>query len=161
MDEYGWCFLALLTSCNEYVFIRIFRFRKYLFYVPLMGGIKKMQVLKLFLKITTTEWQGCRGLVGLFTTHGAKGRGIKSQSFSFFYSFPNQSREEAFVTRRNVSVWKVTSNEERWRNAGAANQRRKTGRRFRNDDDEKGKIRFVSKTIKWLTPIKEWHGEKI
>ena len=35
---------------------------------------------------------GRRGLVGLFTTHGAKGRGIKSRSFSFFYSFPNQRR---------------------------------------------------------------------
>ena len=45
---------------------------------------------------TFNHGRGHRGLVGLFTIHSAKGRGIESRSFFFFYSFPNQSREEAF-----------------------------------------------------------------
>ena len=39
------------------------------------------------------ESWGCRGLVGLFTTHSAKGRRIESPSFSFFYLL-RPSREE-------------------------------------------------------------------
>ena len=48
---------------------------------------------------------GRRGLVGLFTTHRAKGEGSNpglSLSFNRFQT----SREEAFVTRKNVRAQK-------------------------------------------------------
>ena len=54
---------------------------------------------------------GRRGLVGLFVmckSHGIKGRGIESRSFSFFYSFP-------YPARRNVSLrkWAATKRDVR------------------------------------------------
>ena len=101
------------------------------------------------LKFLNLFFVGRRGLVGLFTTHGAKGRGIESRSFSFFYSFPNQSRRSVrHEKKRKCTKWPATK---RVASPRAANQRGKTGRRFRNGY-EKG-FRFVSKTIKWLTPI--------
>ena len=102
------------------------------------------------------EW---RGLVVSAEDCHSKGRGIESRSFSFFYSFPNQSREEAFVTRRNVRVrkWPATKRD------GERGSGEKKKRKNQQADQERLRelVRFVSKTIKWSTPSKEWHGEKI
>ena len=112
---------------------------------------------------------GRRGLVGLFTTHGAKGRGIEFRSFSFFYSTDGRAHPSALGETNYFYFYflffgetNYYSGDENWQdnvereNAGAAidetNRGRKTGRRFRNGY-EKG-FRFVSKTIKWWTPIK-------
>ena len=58
-----------------------------------------LSIEKDFLIVILVIEEGRRGLVGLFVmskSHGAKGRGIESQSFYFFYSFvSSQSREEA------------------------------------------------------------------
>ena len=51
--------------------------------------------------------------------------------------------------------------ETRWQRTVKTRERRegrRTGRHFRNGYEKR--IWFVSKTIKWLTPNKEWHGEK-
>ena len=93
-------------------------------------------------------WGERRGLVVSTEDCRSKGRGIESWSFSFFYSFPNQSREEAFVARRNVRVRKGPATK-RDDERGSGEFKKKD--RFRTGY-EKG-IRFVSKTIKWSTPI--------
>ena len=54
---------------------------------------------------------GRRGLVGLFTTHGAKGRGIESRSFSFFYSFPIRKKRR-FSRKKKRKSTKVSRREE-------------------------------------------------
>ena len=89
---------------------------------------------------------GRRGLVGLFTTHGAKGRRFETGRLLFFFIIAN-------VPSAN------------WREEIAAPSCREKkggsgGEGGSGDDDlfrkwngyEKRSFRFVSKTIKWLTP---------
>ena len=89
---------------------------------------------------------GRHGLVGLFTTHGAKGRGIESRSFSFFYSIDRRAHPSALGETNYYSGDENRQDNVERKNAGAAidkmNRRRKTGRRFWNGY-EKG-FRFVS-----------------
>ena len=79
----------------------------------------------------------------------AKGRRFESRLFLFllFVSFPNQSREEAFVTRRNVRVRKWPATKRDGERGGGEKKKKKN--RQANQEWLRELVRFVSKTIKW------------
>ena len=62
-----------------------------------------------------------------------------SNPSSSFIRFPNQSREEAFVTRRN----EMDPQRREMASTGVANQRRRTGRRFQDWSRERHSVRFA------------------
>ena len=97
---------------------------------------------------------GRRGPVGLFVNNNSitaprvEGSNLGPSSFFYFVNVPAANCSEERQVRSPAR-----------RKAGAATiEKRKTGRRFRNGFTRM--VRFVSKTIKWLTPSKERHGEK-
>ena len=106
-----------------------------------------------YLKVTTWGVVVKRSNWSCIRSHGAKGRRIESFLFLLFVS---QTRVEKRRLSREETKW--TRNEERWRAREWRIKEEEPAGVFRTGH-EKG-IRFVSQTIKWLTPIKEEGIEK-
>ena len=96
---------------------------------------------------------GRRGLVGLFVNKFTMTPRVEGSnpcfSRSFIHSHPERRGDRHEKKRKST---KGGPQQREIASAGAANQRSKTGRRFRKGY-EKG-VRFISKMIKWLTPSK-------
>ena len=87
---------------------------------------------------------GRRGLVGLFTTHGAKGRWFASRLLFFFSRGHPSSRRKRFRKTKTMWIVKTLTRERRRRMDEPAGER---GVATRNVS-----VR-LSKSIKWWTPI--------
>ena len=78
---------------------------------------------------------GRRGLVGLFTTHGAKVRGFESRLLLFFFrrGHPSAQRRKRIGRTNNVERGNA-------KNARAAKGRRGTGRRTWREEMRKASV---------------------
>ena len=74
----------------------------------------------------------------MYKSQGAKGRGIKSRSFSFFFVYGYT--QACFNSETNfISGDEMTEDRE---NAGAVRGRRRTGRRFKDGYEKKDSVCF-------------------